>query len=558
MADFIEADLISSCRDPESIPNLDHAVAVMLRHIRLGSDIVVFGDYDADGVCSITVMRRFLEAFGAPPRAALVPDRLADGHGLSANAVDMLLEQKPTLLIVVDCGTTSSAALERISPVVEDIVVIDHHSTKGLAWPQVPKNVVLVNPAIAADPAVRRRWGIGSAGVLTYCAVLRAGRVWRAAPDRPPAPTDIDLKTMLHDVLGLAAITAVSDMVPLVGLNRAIVRHGLQFTAKLPGIKALASALPKALDPEHITAEDVGFKYGPVLNAAGRIAHGVTALRLLHETGAEALSVTAAEAVEINLNRRDIQTDVVEKCVRELKQALADSGTRACGMVVRNPTFHPGVVGLAASRLMEITGRPAIVIGSGGAGSGRSIAGCNIGEFINGQVDLKRLAKGGGHAGAAGFTLAAPDDPDSHLAFAADFEVATAGVLRPPVLTDLVLGVDPWPDLDALYWSMAPFGMAHTAIRIAVENPTLASQKWFGAAGNHWKAKLVQGKANVEAILFNAGSATCDTIVAAYQAKQVFEPGRIARLEGYLRGQFDTYWNKPTLNIVVDRIHLST
>ncbi len=565
IADFFSPSLIEATRRVDDVPHLDAAAQIMLSHVIAGSGIVLFGDYDADGVCSLSSIGRVLDALGVPPSEVLVPDRLADGHGLSASAVDRLVAAPADLLVVLDCGTTSVQALERLAGYYADIVVLDHHGMNEPCRPALPDNVVLLNPAIEPDARVRQDWGIACTGVLAYLLGLHIGRLWRRRPARPATPTDADLKDMLHDCLGLGAITAVADMVPLLGINRAVVRHGLRYSGDLPGIIAIAGSLgrlgvvKKALRPDQITAEDVGFRYGPILNAAGRIAHGSTAIALMRGRVVDDLVDVANEAVAINLRRRDVQADVVETCLARLEAVVQGAGERRTGILVRDPDFHPGVVGLAASRLLETTGRPAIVIGAGGAGSGRSVPGFNIGDFVRAGVEGGLLAKGGGHAGAAGFTLADAENPESHLDLARMFELATEGVVRADPLVDLSLtGGGPAPDFLRVYRELAPFGMGFPALRVRIDRPVIQHQKWFGANRNHWKGILVFAGASIEGVMFGTGASNCPAIRDLGMEKRDIGSGAPVVLLGTLRGQFDTYFDRFVVNVIVDTIFFET
>lgn len=462
---------------------------------------------------------------------------------------------------MLDCGTTSVAALTRLSECYRDIVVVDHHGMNEPKRPELPSNVILINPAIDPDPQVRETWGVACTGVLAYLLALHLGRLWRNRSDRPAEPDDATMQAMIRDCVGLGAITAVADMVPLFGINRALVRHGLRCAGELPGIVAMAGSFSRlgvskrSMRPDQITAEDVGFKYGPILNAAGRIAHGSAALDLMRGGNVEDLMEAADRAVALNLKRRDVQTDVVEACLKRLAATVKEAGERHTGLLVRDPSFHPGVIGLAASRLLETTGRPAMVIGAGGAGSGRSVPGFNIGDFVRGEVEAGRLAKGGGHAGAAGFTLADPDDPDSHHDFARAFEAATEGVLRDDSRIDLhLIGGGPAPNLLSLYEDLAPFGMGFPALRVVVDRPVLQNQKWFGAHRNHWKGILPFAGASIEAIMFNTGSSNCAAIRELGENQSFIESGGNVSLVGTLQGQFDTYYNRFMVNLVINKI----
>jgi len=553
MPGYVSPSLKNMCADLSQLTEFNRAADVLVSSIKEKSKICVFGDYDADGVCSITSMVSFLREMGNEPVKVFVPDRMSDGHGLSESVAQKIIEDIPDVLIVLDCGTTSGSVIQKLSPLIKKILVIDHHGAKGETRPEFPENAVLVNLAIDANPSFRSQWGIGSAGVLTYGVILHATRVWRLLNDRPDYPDDQTIMEILIDCLALAALTAITDMVPLKGINRAIVKVGLKYVSRLNGIRALAIAFDKPLDPDRITPEDVGFRYGPVLNAAGRIAHGKTALEVMGALNCEHLPTTARHAVMINTERKAIQQDVIDSCMDKISEIVSDLDDLTNGMIIQNSDFHPGVVGLAASRLLEMTNRPAIVIGMNGSGSGRSIEGFNIGDFVRLHVEKGNLAKGGGHSGAAGFTIA--DNDQALSAFKTDFMETTKGMLRPARLADLIRhGNLDKIDLAALYNTMAPFGMGNPSIMVRVNEPDITFQKWFGSENQHWKCKIGTKNGGVEFLIFNVENAKSKTIQEIAVGKKNFNKGEIKAIIGTLRNSFDTYWNRYIVSVMIEDI----
>lgn len=553
MPEYVSPSLKQICADFSGLTEFDRAADLLVDLVNNKSKTWIFGDYDADGVCSITEMTCFLREMGVTPDNVFVPDRMTDGHGLSETVANEILAGAPECLIVLDCGTTSTSALTKLAKTVNHILVIDHHGAKGAKRPELPENVVLVNLAVDPDPEIRNIWGIGSAGVLTYCVILHATRKWRNMPDRPIEPNDISIRDLLACCLGLAAVTAVTDMVPLRGLNRAIVRVGLKYASGLNGIRALANAFDRPLDPDKITPEDVGFKYGPVLNAAGRIAHGKTALTLMGAIDTDDLIGIARQAVMINAERKSIQQDVIDTCFAQIAETVNDLENLQHGTLIHNHEFHPGVVGLAASRLLEMTNRPAIVVGMNGSGSARSIEGFNVGDFVRDQVEKGRLLKGGGHAGAAGFSVDPGNDALSE--FKNDFEAATKNLRREERRPDLIRmksldGID----LGRLYMAMSPFGMENPAILIQVYDPDISFQKWFGQDNRHWKCKIGRGNNAVECVVFNVADAKSKSIQAVARGEKNFNKEDIKYLVGSLKYSFDAYWNKFIPSIMIEDV----
>lgn len=538
------------------ITNFDRAAEIICDNIHAQAKTVIFGDYDADGICSNTLIGALLRCFRVKNIHQVVPDRLVDGHGLSKSALPLITTHKPDLLVVVDCGTTSSAMLEVLAKEIKYIIILDHHGAESR--PSLPDNVILVNPAIEENDEYRQRWGICCAGSLCYLFALHVGRYWRANREKfGEIPTDEEIKENLIFALALATVTIITDMVPLRGINRAILNLGLQYVSMLPAIRALASNMKYPLDPDKITPEDIGFKYGPAINAAGRIANGAVAMKLMASgliTNPDEINEIAQEALEINTARRGIQDDVLDNCIADIENSI--SGATNHGIMVRNPQFHQGVVGLAASRIMEATRRPAIVIGANYTGSGRSFDGFNIGDFIREQVELGRLTHGGGHAGAGGFTLNT-ELPENEQLFKKDFEEATKNLLRPHQRIDVLLKPSANIDLFALYKELYPYGMGNQALRIKIESPEFYSQKWFGNNGRHWEGRVKSNGSSIRACVFNASDSRIPAFKKISEHETLFAPGQVKSMTVTLLCEYDNYHKKYVMTFRIEDLQLN-
>lgn len=386
-ADEVNAFLqprLRSLADPFLLPNMAAAVERILRALDQRERIVLFGDYDVDGVTSLALLTEMLRAYGADPQLFL-PLRMDEGYGLSSESVERCWqEHHPQLLIAVDCGTSSVAEIAELKRRATDVIVLDHHEPKSV----LPDCVAVVNPKIVALSGHRY---LCSAGVVfKVCHALLKTR----------ALDGFDLKAHLD----LVALGTVADIVPLEGENRALVQHGSRTIAHTgrPGVRKLME-IAGVRAP--ICAEDIGFRLGPRLNAAGRLSTAENALRLLL-TQDEAEAGDLATLLDVqNRERQQVEKEIfaaADKQVAREFDPLCDAA-----IIVGAREWHPGVLGIVASRLTRKYHRPSIVIGIDadgvGKGSGRSIEGLSLVEALSCCAEW--LEKFGGHEMAAGLTI---------------------------------------------------------------------------------------------------------------------------------------------------------
>lgn len=394
-ADHCAPSLRALMPDPSGLTDMDKAAERIARAITAGESIAIFGDYDVDGAASAALLGRFLRAVGLEA-GIYIPDRIFEGYGPNIEALKGLKDEGARLVVCVDCGTGSHAALDWAAANGLDIVVLDHHQT----GPDLPPAVALVNPNRQDDLS-----GLGmlAAVGVTYLAVVAVNRTLRAAgfygADRPEP-----------DLLGwldLVALATVCDVVPLVGLNRAFVVKGLMALRRRdnPGLRALGEAarLRGAVDAYHL-----GFMLGPRINAGGRIGRADLGARLLcADDDATALEL-AATLDRLNAERQEIEREVLAQAMAEAEASLGDRGQDPVVVTV-GEGWHAGVVGLVATRLKDRFRRPAIAVAFDargvGTGSGRSVAGVDLGAVVRAGVEAGLLDKGGGHAMAAGLTV---------------------------------------------------------------------------------------------------------------------------------------------------------
>lgn len=392
-ADFLSPSLKQAFPDPSTFADMDIAAGVIEDAIVSGRPTAVFADYDVDGATSAAQLVRYFRARGRPLRI-YVPDRMKEGYGPSAFAFERLKAEGTELVITVDCGAAAEGPLAAAAAIGLQVVVLDHHLMSG----PPPIAAAVVNPNRPDCPSGQGNLTAAGVVMVALAAVNREAR-------RRGSIGSNNLPDLLSQ-LDLAALGTVCDVAPLTGFNRALVARGLQVLSKTQniGLKALAEVAGK---PQLGTVYDLGFVLGPRLNAGGRVGDASLATRLLStEDPAEAASL-AAELDGLNTERRRQEAEMIEAA---LHSAEAEAHGRAV-VVVGDPSWHPGVIGIAAGRLKERLLKPTIVLGGGGPeepakGSGRSITGVNLGAAVAAAARAGLLKAGGGHAMAAGLTIA--------------------------------------------------------------------------------------------------------------------------------------------------------
>lgn len=397
---FLDPTLKALMPDPSTLTDMDKAAARLADAIEKRQPVAIFGDYDVDGACSSALLARFLTHHATPSRI-YIPDRIFEGYGPNKAALETLVKEGAKLIVTVDCGTTSFDALAVARTLATDVVVIDHHQ----ADEHLPDVHAVVNPNRQDD--ISGQGHLCAAGVVFLVLValareLRRRGYYGKGTDEPS----------LLDGLDIAALATVADVVPLVGLNRAYVTRGLSVMRRREnvGLRALSDAARLNQAP---TSYHLGYILGPRINAGGRIGDAALGARLL-TTEDEAEATKIAELLErLNGERKDVEKQMLEEALAAADRILTDTPDAPL-VVVGSETWHKGVVGLVASRLVERCGRPACVIAwekdaggrdATGTGSLRSMAGVDIGSAVRAAVAAGHLLKGGGHAMAAGLTV---------------------------------------------------------------------------------------------------------------------------------------------------------
>jgi single-stranded-DNA-specific exonuclease len=391
--EFLDPTIRSLMPDPYKLTDCEKAAKRLAAAIRDGEPVAIFGDYDVDGAASSALMYRFLTHFGVKAHI-YIPDRIFEGYGPNPTAINQLIDNGASLIVTVDCGSTSHEALAAAADRNIDVVVIDHHQVTH----ELPPCHSLVNPNREDDLS-----GLGhlcAAGVV-FMVLVATLRLLREAGDKRILAID------LLQWLDIVALATVCDVVPLKGLNRAYVVKGL-VAARHQSNPGLAALFRKAGLAGPVTPYHFGFLIGPRINAGGRIGDAALGSRLLTLDDAVEAEAIAQRLDELNRERQAMEAIMLQEAEAEALAEYGD-GEGASVIVTAHEKWHPGIVGLIAARLKERFKRPAFAIAfdpSGrGTGSGRSINGFDMGRMVRAAVDEGLLVKGGGHAMAAGLTV---------------------------------------------------------------------------------------------------------------------------------------------------------
>ena len=488
-AAFLRAD---ARHEPGAFAGLERALDLIGGHVRAGSRIVVHGDYDVDGVCATAIMVRALRELGGDVHWFL-PSRAEDGYGLSAATVERLAARGTNLIVCVDCGITAVEEVAAARAAGVDVVVTDHHAPRADgALPDCP----IVHPGVCGYP----------------CADLcGTGVAYKLAQALGARSADEDVE--------LVALATVADLVPLAGENRRLVREGLAALATTvkPGLRALMSVAQA--DPGALDTGTLGFRLAPRINAAGRLTRADAGLELLLcEDPARARAV-ARELDAVNAERRAVEQRILWEAEAQVRELCADRPRSA--YVLAGEGWHPGVVGIVASRIVEQHHRPTVLIAldgaGGGTGSGRSIPGFDLlGALHAGAGHLGRY---GGHRAAAGLTLAAAEIEAFRAAFEAHAEaVLTPDLLEPVERVDAVVsGTELGLDLAEELAALEPCGMGNPAPRLLVPGGRFGDVRTMGE-GRHARFSVSSGGVRARAVAFGCDGRVADDLERPHDA----------------------------------------
>ncbi len=520
-SDCLAPTLRALLPDPSMLRDMDKAAARLARAVRAGEAITVFGDYDVDGATSSALLHRFLTAVGGRVEI-YIPDRAREGYGPNAPALRRMAEAGVSVVVTVDCGTLAFEALEEGSAAGLDIIVVDHHQAEA----ELPRAHAVVNPNRLDDLSGYGQLAAVGVAFLLAVAVnrtLRAGGWYGAGRCDEP-----DLKTFLD----LVALGTVCDVVPLTGVNRALVAQGLKVLRRQgnPGLAALADVA--AIDQAPGTYE-LGYLLGPRINAGGRIGAADLGARLLITRDPEEAAGLASHLDRLNEERKVIEAAVQDEAMARLDRRFATAPLPPV-IVVADRNWHQGVVGIVASRLKDRYQRPVIVIAVDekgvGKGSGRSIAGVDLGAAVVAALEAGFIRAGGGHAMAAGLTVDA-----GKVTALADFlserlapEVAAAAGARALKIDGLLAPGAVTPDFFTLIEGAGPYGAGNPEPVFVLPSVRIAYADRVGQ--DHVKCRLKgDDGVSLDAIFFRAADRPAGAALLEARGGRLHVAGKVRR-----------------------------
>jgi len=511
--------LLTDLHDPDLMPGIGDAVKRIASAVRNGESIVIYGDYDVDGIAASAILYHVIKAV-APETAirVYVPHRLEEGYGLNTEALLRLRSEGADLAISVDCGVTAHEPARAAREAGLDLIITDHHNTPAAGEP-LPPAVAIVHPRLpgsvypfgelcGAGVAFKLAWAFA----VHFCGSKRVGK---------------SIQQVLLDMLPLAALATITDVVPLVDENRTIVSFGLRWIrdTKIIGLRALIEAAD--LMDADIDSHKVGFVLGPRLNACGRMGHADEAVRLLTDAGPDDARRIADRLTALNRERQQIERRITEQATRMAEDACM-TGDDCRVIVLAHESWHAGVVGIACSRLVDRFSRPVVLMHRQDGvckGSARSIEGYSIHDAL--KENSSYLTSFGGHDAAAGLTLGAENldaftaaltrHANTHI----DVEQLTPGLW---IDCEAEIGELEFEAVNRIA-SLSPFGRDNPRPAVCIRGATLAeSPKQIGANGKHLTLSLRgDGRRWLRLVWFGAGSHAAD-LAKGMRVDAVIEP----------------------------------
>ena len=528
---FLQPTIRDLMPDPSSLTAMDEAAARIAAGILEGERIAVFGDYDVDGAASSALMSRYLRHYGVP-HEIYIPDRIFEGYGPNPAAMRDLCARGATLIVTVDCGSNSAEAIAAARDAGADVVVLDHHQIVG----DLPEAALaVVNPN--RDDDLSGQGYLCAAGVV-FLALVRVSALLRAREGvkRPP-----DLLSMLD----LVAMATVCDVVPLKGINRAFVGRGVQVARRLetPGLAALAEV---ARIGEPVAPWHFGFALGPRINAGGRIGDAALGSRLLAGYDPSEAREIAARLDQLNRERQAMEQAMLEEARAQVDAELMH-GNGPAVLVTESSHWHPGIVGLIASRLKDSARRPAFAIAfdanGRGTGSGRSIPGLDLGRLVGEAVREGLLIKGGGHAMAAGITVERARLGELRAFFEERSRQAVDALMAgQSIKVDAALSADGanLALMDQLEQA-GPFGAGHPQPVFAMPRHTVSGVQPVGNGGAHLRVTLQsQTGRRIEAMAFRTADTPLGQFLTQSRGRMIHTAGTLGlnHWNGQVRVQY--------------------
>jgi single-stranded-DNA-specific exonuclease len=473
---FFRADR-SALHDPEGIRDMPAAADRLAQAIDRGERVLVYGDYDVDGTAATALLTHFLRARGVEA-SFFVPDRYEDGYGLCRRGLDEAAEQGAALVVALDCGITAHEEAAYAQDLGLDLIIADHHTPKDT----LPEALAVLDPKRPDDEyPFEELSGCGLAFKLVQATLAHRGE----SPDAA------------FEYLDLLAVSTASDIVPLHGENRVLMAEGLRALQRStrPGIRALAEAAD--LDLQDVTSTgNIVFTLGPRINAAGRMDHASTAVDLLLAEDVATAEPLAAELEQLNRKRRSIDDAIEEAAIERAERQITARSPHA--LVLYDPDWHLGVIGIVASSVVERFHKPTILLTHNGdevKGSARSIEGINVYEALADCEDV--LTQFGGHDHAAGLSLEADDIESFRDRFdAAVGERVTPELLTPTIKVDATVDLDTIGSVEDRFWAVlkqfGPFGPSNPKPVFHAEDLDVVSARTVGSGDNHLKFEVRQ------------------------------------------------------------------
>ncbi len=488
---FLSPDL-SDLHDPKLLPDIDLAIRTIIRHLRRDSSILIYGDYDVDGMCSIAVLKQFMHLLGVEVRTH-IPSRAGDGYGVHSEAIQRFHREGVNLIITVDCGVANVREVAEANELGMEVVVTDHHEP----GPEHPPAAAVIDPKLEHSRyPFKELAGVGVAFKLAWALARELSGSERVKPM---------FKDFLLEAMALVALGTIADVVPLLDENRVLAHFGLQALrySQLPGIRALLECVNRIDCP--LATDDISFRLGPRLNVAGRMGDADLALRLLTTDRLTEGEQIAEELDKLNRQRQKIQRDIIDSVGERISREMVEDQKI---IVLADEDWPPGIIGIVASHLVDKFCRPTILIsldGDIGRGSARSVPGLNIVELLA-RCEVPLLSYGG-HSQAAGLRIRREhiERLQAETARLSD-ELLSVEDLTPKLSVDaeVMLGSLDIPSVSEL-WRLAPFGQGAPPPLLATRDVRVGAPKRVGASGRHLSFYANQGTTALRAIAFGMG-----------------------------------------------------
>jgi single-stranded-DNA-specific exonuclease len=522
---FLTAPL-AGLYEPEMLPGVIAAAGRIWQALERKERIVVYGDYDVDGVTATAILLHLFQLLGAPVQYH-VPHRLDDGYGLNAEALGRIAQEGAQVVITVDCGITGVVEADEARRLGLDLIITDHHEPKA----ELPQARALVHPRL---PGTHYPFGGLSGSGVAFKLAWALCKLASGGPKVTP-----QFREFLLDAVVLAALGTVADVVPVHDENRILVRFGLARLRDRPsaGLRALLKSARLDGRPR-LDAADIAFRLGPRLNAAGRLGTAKVAIELLTTTSAARAEELAAYLEQQNETRQNLERHMLREARDMAEQSNGDAA-----LVLANPTWHPGLIGIVASRLVDIYHRPALLIAlpegrDFGQGSGRSVAGFPLHEAL--RECSHSLLSHGGHAAAAGFRIA----PDAIATFRQQFcEVASRCLGTEPSVPYLTIDAEVplaalTPGLVQALGQLEPYGAGNPAPLLLAGGLQIVGQPAKMGNERHLSFRVLQHGKDFRAVAFGMADRLDELMSAQGQCCLVFKP-RIDDWNGFRRVELE-------------------